>query len=197
MASVEKNPLLAMTRDIVVAEITHNAVPPEALPALIHEVYESLRTLSEGALPEEPPVPAQAAGHRYPRFWRASRGVAARPALAGPDALAVPAPTVAESPAGPEATFSRTAREEGVEPAVPREASVRPDRIVCLFDGVERKMLKRHLATRYGMTPEHYRQYWELPEDYPMTAPAYAEEKRDYALRTGFGRASGRRRRGR
>ena len=42
-------------------------------------------------------------------------------------------------------------------PAVPIKKSVTPDYIVCLEDGKKLKMLKRHLRTTYGMTPEEYR----------------------------------------
>ena len=49
-------------------------------------------------------------------------------------------------------------------------------------------MLKRHLATRYNLTPEQYRQRWNLPADYPMVAPAYAEKRRELAKKIGLGR---------
>jgi|HigsolmetaGSP11D_1036233.scaffolds.fasta_scaffold02055_3 Predicted transcriptional regulator len=59
------------------------------------------------------------------------------------------------------------------EPAVPIEQSVREDAIVCLFDGEPRKMLHRYIRAKYNMSPERYRLYWNLPENYPMTAPGY------------------------
>ncbi len=74
------------------------------------------------------------------------------------------------------------------EPAVSVRASVKHDHIVCLEDGKKLKMLKRHLATRYNMTPEQYRQRWNLPADYPMVAPAYAEKRRELAKKIGLGR---------
>src|SRR3954462_2163696 len=42
-------------------------------------------------------------------------------------------------------------------PAVPIKKSVFPDYIVCLEDGKKLKMLKRHLQTRYGLSPNAYR----------------------------------------
>ncbi len=63
------------------------------------------------------------------------------------------------------------------EPAVPIKKSVRPDYIVCLEDGQKLKMLKRHLRTAYGMSPNEYRAKWSLPSNYPMTAPKYAETR--------------------
>ncbi|RYY21998.1 MAG: transcriptional regulator, partial [Sphingomonadales bacterium] len=63
------------------------------------------------------------------------------------------------------------------EPAVSIRASVKPDYIVCLEDGKKLKMLRRHLMTAYGMTPDDYRAKWNLPKDYPMVAPNYAEKR--------------------
>lgn len=77
------------------------------------------------------------------------------------------------------------------EPAVPVRLSVKKDYIVCLDDGKKLKMLKRHLMTHYGMTPDDYRAKWSLPADYPMVAPAYAEQRRVLAKAIGLGRAPG------
>ena len=77
------------------------------------------------------------------------------------------------------------------EPAVSVRASVKPDYIVCLEDGKKLKMLKRHLMTHYKLTPEQYRQRWNLPADYPMVAPNYAEKRRDLAKKIGLGRKPG------
>lgn len=73
------------------------------------------------------------------------------------------------------------------EPAVPIKRSVMPDFIVCLEDGKKFKSLKRHLRTRYGMTPEEYRAKWGLAHDYPMVAPNYAKARSDLAKRMGLG----------
>lgn len=76
-------------------------------------------------------------------------------------------------------------------PAISVKASVKPDYIVCLEDGKKLKMLKRHLMTRYGMTPEDYRAKWNLPASYPMVAPAYASQRKELALKIGLGRKAG------
>jgi predicted transcriptional regulator len=73
------------------------------------------------------------------------------------------------------------------EPAVSIRASVKPDYVVCLEDGKKLKMLKRHLMTHYQMTPEQYRAKWNLPADYPMVAPNYAEQRRSLAKKIGLG----------
>ena len=77
--------------------------------------------------------------------------------------------------------------EAQLEPAVSVRASVKPDYIVCLEDGKKLKMLKRHLMTHYQLTPEQYRAKWKLPPDYPMVAPAYAEQRRSLAKKIGLG----------
>lgn len=73
------------------------------------------------------------------------------------------------------------------EPAVSVRASIKPDYIICLEDGKKLKMLKRHLMTHYQMTPEDYRTKWNLPADYPMVAPNYAEQRRSLAKKIGLG----------
>ncbi|USI72610.1 MucR family transcriptional regulator [Sphingomonas morindae] len=73
-------------------------------------------------------------------------------------------------------------------PAVPIRASVKPDHIVCLEDGKKLKMLKRHLAAHYDLTPDQYRRKWNLPHDYPMVAPAYAARRSALAKEIGLGK---------
>ncbi|MBS0984727.1 MucR family transcriptional regulator [Acetobacter thailandicus] len=77
---------------------------------------------------------------------------------------------------------------EKLQPAVPIKRSVFPDYIVCLEDGKKLKMLKRHLQSAYNMTPEQYRERWNLPTDYPMVAPNYAERRSTLAREIGLGR---------
>lgn len=87
--------------------------------------------------------------------------------------------------------------EEKLVPAVSIRTSVKPDFIVCLEDGKKLKMLRRHLMTHYGMTPDDYRAKWGLPADYPMVAPNYAEKRRALAKEIGLGtkgRGGGRKR---
>ena len=77
------------------------------------------------------------------------------------------------------------------EPAVSIRNSIKPDFLVCLEDGKKMKMLKRHLMTAFGMTPDAYRAKWGLPASYPMVAPNYAETRRALAVKIGLGRKSG------
>lgn len=80
------------------------------------------------------------------------------------------------------------ASEDVQKPAVPIRQSVKPDYIVCLEDGRRMKMLKRHLATAYGMTPDQYRAKWNLPPDYPIVAPNYSKRRSDLARQNGLGK---------
>ena len=84
--------------------------------------------------------------------------------------------------------------EERPEPAVSIRSSVKPDYIVCLEDGKKLKMLKRYLRTNFDMSPEEYRARWNLPADYPMVAPNYAEKRRELAVKIGLGKAPGQKR---
>ena len=73
------------------------------------------------------------------------------------------------------------------KPAVPIRRSITPDHIICLEDGRKLKMLKRHLRTTFGMTPDEYRARWGLPADYPMVAPNYAKRRSEFAKKIGLG----------
>lgn len=86
-------------------------------------------------------------------------------------------------------TASPVMPEASKEPAVPIKKSISPDYIICLEDGKKFKSLKRHLRTRYSMTPDEYRSKWSLPHDYPMVAPNYAKERSTLAKRMGLGHA--------
>ena len=73
------------------------------------------------------------------------------------------------------------------EPAVPVRKSITPDYLICLEDGRKFKSLKRHLRTKYDMSPEEYRAKWGLPKDYPMVAPNYARARSELAKQLGLG----------
>lgn len=76
---------------------------------------------------------------------------------------------------------------EKPKPPVPVRKSIQDDYLICLEDGQKFKSLKRHLMTHYNMTPEEYREKWDLPADYPMVAPAYAEARSRLAKEMGLG----------
>ena len=74
------------------------------------------------------------------------------------------------------------------EPAVPIKRSLLADHLVCLECGKSFSILKRHLATDHQLTPEQYRQKWQLPSSYPVVAPDYAKVRSSLAKKLGLGR---------
>jgi predicted transcriptional regulator len=82
---------------------------------------------------------------------------------------------------------------EPLKPAISVKKSITPEYIVCLEDGKKFKSLKRHLRTQYNMTPEQYREKWNLPADYPMVAPNYAAARSELAKQMGLGQQRRRR----
>jgi predicted transcriptional regulator len=82
-------------------------------------------------------------------------------------------------------------KEEKLVPAVNPKKSVFDDHIICLEDGKKFKSLKRHLMTHYRLTPESYRDKWNLDANYPMVAPAYARQRSSLAREMGLGRKGG------
>jgi predicted transcriptional regulator len=83
---------------------------------------------------------------------------------------------------------------EAAKPAVPVKKSITPDYIVCLEDGKQFKSLKRHLRTQYSLSPEQYREKWNLAADYPMVAPNYAAARSKLAKQMGLGQQRKKRR---
>ena len=71
-------------------------------------------------------------------------------------------------------------------PSVPIRKSITPDFLICLDDGKQFKSLRRHLSG-LGMTPEQYREKWNLQSDYPMVAPNYAARRSALAKQIGLG----------
>jgi predicted transcriptional regulator len=76
---------------------------------------------------------------------------------------------------------------EPAKPAVPVKKSITDEFIICLEDGKKFKSLKRHLRTQYNLSPEQYRERWNLPSDYPMVAPNYAAARSRLAKEMGLG----------
>jgi predicted transcriptional regulator len=100
-------------------------------------------------------------------------------------ALSQPGSATARSASsGP--SIRQSERRPGIDP----EKSVFPTHIICLEDGKKFTMLKRHLSTEHGLTPEEYRAKWDLPRNYPMVAPNYANMRSALAKATGLGRRS-------
>jgi predicted transcriptional regulator len=82
------------------------------------------------------------------------------------------------------------AHPEAKTPAVPARKSITPEYLICLEDGKHFKSMRRHL-TLLGITPQQYRQKWNLPSDYPMVAPNYAAQRSALAKKNGLGQMGG------
>ena len=76
---------------------------------------------------------------------------------------------------------------EAKAPAVPIRRSITPEFLICLEDGKRFKAMRRHLAG-LGLTPDQYREKWNLPADYPMVASDYSAQRSAMAKKIGFGR---------
>lgn len=72
-------------------------------------------------------------------------------------------------------------------PAVSVKKSISDDYLICLEDGEKFKSLRRHLRSKYDMSPEEYREKWGLASDYPMVAPSYARQRSELAKKMGLG----------
>jgi predicted transcriptional regulator len=167
--------ILVLASRIVTAHVGNNTVGTGAVSALIRSVYNTLSDLSgDEPVPGGPLIPAPAGD----LFDHAHHHVhAAMPHKHGSKQL--------NGHIHPE--YGQT---------------VFPDHLICMEDGLSMKMLKRHLQTVHGMTPQQYRAKWRLPLDYPMVASDYARLRSSLALESGLGlkpdaRTTSRGRRGR
>jgi len=74
------------------------------------------------------------------------------------------------------------------KPAVAVYKSVRSDALICLVCGKEFLTLRRHLGEKHRLSPEQYRERYNLPDDYPMDAAVYTEVRSDLAKARGLGK---------
>lgn len=68
--------------------------------------------------------------------------------------------------------------------------TITDDYLICLEDGQKVKMLGKYIKSKFGMTVQAYKQKWNLPADYPMTAPSYSAKRSSIAKSMGFGKIS-------
>jgi predicted transcriptional regulator len=155
--SEQSRHLLALSAQIVAAHAGHNQVGIDALPSMIRKVFKTLSDLS-------PMVAATTVvdNHTYDVHEHEGHDHTAH----------------IENDAG-------HAHNVYVHPTYGQ--TVFGDHLICMEDGLSMKMLKRHLLTVHGMTPEEYRAKWELPESYPMVASDYAKLRSSLALQSGLG----------
>jgi predicted transcriptional regulator len=81
-----------------------------------------------------------------------------------------------------------TPAQEPPKPAIPIRRSVQQDYVVCLECGFRAQMLRRHLRIAHGLEAADYRTRWQLPHDYPVTAPSYSARRSTFAKAIGLGR---------
>ncbi|WP_066548964.1 MULTISPECIES: MucR family transcriptional regulator [unclassified Sphingomonas] len=67
-----------------------------------------------------------------------------------------------------------------------RKSLASKDVIISMIDGKPYKTLRRHLST-HGLTPDEYRERYNLRADYPMVAPSYSEQRSAMAKKIGLG----------
>ena len=163
-ASVEDDEHVPMTNQELTCELVayyleRNTVSPEAVTAMVAGIKKAL---------DDAPAPTiETPARRTPRTASRRR----RP-------VAVPPTESAEPAEGRPAD----------QPAVPVEESVTDDYIICLEDGKKLKMLKRYLKAKYDMTPDEYREKWNLPPDYPMVSKNYSDMRSNLTRQHHHGR---------
>ncbi|MFT8710909.1 MucR family transcriptional regulator [Komagataeibacter rhaeticus] len=131
----------------------------------------------------------QVAPHELPGLIQSVRASLYGPMTMPPRTDMPPAAQVPPPAAGQGRVEATTVTEPGPVPAVPVERSVFPEYIVCLEDGRHMRVLKRYIQRMFGMTEDDYRKKWNLPEDYPMVAPAYSLHRRFIAKMKGLGKS--------
>jgi predicted transcriptional regulator len=151
--------LLALSAQIVAAHAGHNAVGIKSLPDMIRNVYNTLAELGPPGRQAAAMAP-RLDGEQYPDAHSHD----------GHNHHGHEHPKASDSYVHP--TYGQT---------------VFRDRLICMEDGLSMKMLKRHLLTVHGMTPDDYRKKWGLPETYPMVATEYAKLRSNLALQSGLG----------
>lgn len=187
--------MIQITKEVVVSHLNAKAVSDDALPNLIRGVYKAFLDVQQMRQAH-----LNAAAHCNKND--AGLGLRAIPQKRTTlkeilDNAAAPSstcrrPALEDEAAGtsvdtPNAKATELPQRSAQEPAVPIEASVHPDYIICLEDGRKFTMMKRWLASKYGMTPEQYRAKWGLPDDYPLTAPNYSKVWSLMAKQAGLG----------
>lgn len=96
--------------------------------------------------------------------------------------------TVSELSGAPATSVADTSDDvhEHVPAVSARKSLASKDHIISMIDGKPYRTLRRHLST-HGLTPEEYRQRYNLKPDYPMVAPSYSEQRRSMAKKIGLG----------
>lgn len=196
--------LTNLTVDLVKAHLVQNRMSHRDVPAFINDVYSTLAQLG-GASVTRAPVASTAdvladdsaaqapiAAEPTPTEPEAEPEAAAEAEVAGPQKVA---PVLHDDISDP--AF------KGLDPwlavrinrkmATKLNAKNKPhptvyrDKLICLEDGAEVKLLRPYVEKRFGLTFAEYMDKWHLPDDYPTAPPAYLEAKRAAAKASGLG----------
>lgn len=200
--------IMRMVTDVIIAQISQNKVDTEALPGLTRELFVTLKSVTETTHDDESiddnyladiimgkhsveGMYSKAMNTLSDKRDNIEQDVSSREKDKEADAhFAQPETGNSVHSVREEKQDERMSEDENRIPAVPIEDSVLPDQIICLEDGVAKKMLKRYLKTSFNMTPEEYKAKWGLPEDYPMVAPNHSKRRSEIAYTKGFGKAN-------
>lgn len=153
--------ILALSAKIVAAHAGHNPVASNALPLMIRNVYNTLADLSPPSSGFSGNQPTVEPSHDHSYHSHES--------------------------ADAHTHTHHHHRTENVYVHPTYGQTVFGDHLICMEDGLSMKMLKRHLLTVHGLTPDEYRDKWGLPPDYPMVAADYAKLRSSLALQSGLG----------
>ncbi|CDO36491.1 MucR family transcriptional regulator [Novosphingobium sp. KN65.2] len=156
--------------DLVTAFVNNNKLSAAELPTLLGNVFKAISGFEIQTKETTEPEGKRNEAVTEPEATSAPE----TPPVAAP-ATATKAKASALKPA-PKASAANT-------PVVSVEESLAdPNVIVSLITGEKFKMLRRHL-TKHGLTEAEYRVRFNLPDDYPMVAPAYAKLRREVATK--------------
>ncbi len=161
--------ILTLATQIVTAHVRHNDVTTDAIPPLIRSVYDTLVDIGRNFARSPAPPPAPVSHHNHNQDGHShdehNHG--------------------GHNHHGHNGNGRGNTNAEYAHPTYGQ--TVFEDRLICMEDGLSMKMLKRHLLTVHGMTPDDYRAKWGLPDDYPMVAATYAKLRSSLALQSGLG----------
>lgn len=195
--------LLEMSVTLVTAHLSKNQMSAAEVPDFLRKVHETLKDLQgDRQLADGSSSLATSASIAAMRLHACDAAAASQ---AGQDGVAVREDGASSKVAHKLGNDLSEPEFEGLDPwlcerispgiarrlnrAESIHPSVYPDKIICLEDGKEVKLLRSYVEKHFKLNEEEYRCKWRLPDDYPMAPPVYIENKRKLAAAAGLGRA--------
>jgi predicted transcriptional regulator len=183
--AVSKNDFIHNMTTIASAYLGNNKVSADELPKLLRQISDALLTSMNGSAGAAIMLPQMS--NELPGETAVSADLTVTSEIENEQIEAVSEEDAEEVTSTSKVDFRRM--NLPTVPAVPITESIKANTVVCLFDGVEKKSLKRYIRANFGMEAEEYRAYWKLPAEYPLVAPSYSAEKRRVAKDQGLGTA--------